>query len=403
MAAIAIHSHTSTLVLLSLSLILFAGFFATRVTKLFRLPNVSGYIIAGMLIGPGMLHIIPEATIENLSFISDVALAFIAFDVGRFFKKEVICGSGTKVVVITIFEALVAGVAVSVAMRFMFSFSWDFSLLLGAIATATAPASTLMTINQYGAKGEFVNTLLQVVAFDDAVCLFAFTLATAFIGISGNEGKGLVNLLAPLFFNILALVLGFLSGLVLKRMITEKRSNENRLILVIAFLLAISGICVILNVSPLLSCMLFGAVYINLTDDMELYRQINNFSPPIMSTFFIYSGMSLDLGSLKAFGAAGVVYFLIRIAGKYAGAYAGCALTGSACKVKSLLGLALIPQAGVAIGLAFLAQRILPPDMGDMLLTIILASSVLYELAGPGAAKCALVLSGEIPSPHRKE
>ena len=103
MAAIAIHSHTSTLVLLSLSLILFAGFFATRVTKLFRLPNVSGYIIAGMLIGPGMLHIIPEATIENLSFISDVALAFIAFDVGRFFKKEVICGSGTKVVVITIF------------------------------------------------------------------------------------------------------------------------------------------------------------------------------------------------------------------------------------------------------------------------------------------------------------
>ena len=305
MAAIAIHSHTSTLVLLSLSLILFAGFFATRVTKLFRLPNVSGYIIAGMLIGPGMLHIIPEATIENLSFISDVALAFIAFDVGRFFKKEVICGSGTKVVVITIFEALVAGVAVSVAMRFMFSFSWDFSLLLGAIATATAPASTLMTINQYGAKGEFVNTLLQVVAFDDAVCLFAFTLATAFIGISGNEGKGLVNLLAPLFFNILALVLGFLSGLVLKRMITEKRSNENRLILVIAFLLAISGICVILNVSPLLSCMLFGAVYINLTEDRELYRQINNFSPPIMSTFFIYSGMSLDLGSLKAFGAAG--------------------------------------------------------------------------------------------------
>ncbi|MEG1778016.1 MAG: cation:proton antiporter, partial [Angelakisella sp.] len=187
-------------------------------------------------------------------------------------------------------------------------------------------------------------------------------------------------------------------GLILSKLLTPSRSTDNRLILAIALLLGISGLCAIFDVSPLLSCMVFGATYINTTHDKELYRQINNFTPPVMSMFFTISGMSLDIKSLSAFGLVGLGYFAVRIIGKYAGAYLGCAVTKTEKSIKNNLGVALIPQAGVAIGLAFLGQRILPPDIGNLLLTIVLSSSVLYELIGPICAKIALIRSGVITS-----
>ena len=161
-------------------------------------------------------------------------------------------------------------------------------------------------------------------------------------------------------------------------------------------LLGLSGLCSIFDVSPLLACMVFGAVYINLTEDSELYHQIDNFTPPIMSMFFVVSGMSLDIRSLGTAGMIGIAYFGIRIIGKYAGAYLSALATGMRREIRNYLGLALIPQAGVAIGLAFLGQRMLPDEMGNLLLTIILSSSVLYEFIGPAAAKGALFLSGAI-------
>ena len=162
--------NNETVVLLSLAVILLAGFLVTRVTKLLHLPNVSGYIIAGILIGPGVLGLIPEATIDGMGFVSDMALSFIAFGVGRFFKKEKMAETGLRVIFITLFEALLAGVLVTFSMYFLFHVDFKFAALLGAIATATAPASTMMTIDQYHARGEFVNLLLQIVAFDDVVC-----------------------------------------------------------------------------------------------------------------------------------------------------------------------------------------------------------------------------------------
>lgn len=147
--------------------------------------------------------------------------------------------------------------------------------------------------------------------------------------------------------------------------------------------------------------MVFGAVYINLTKDKKLFRQINNFTPPVMSIFFIISGMNLDVGALQAVGAVGVSYFLIRIVGKYLGTYISCLAMGTGREIRNYMGLALIPQAGVAIGLAFLGQRVLPPETGSMMLTIILASSVLYEMVGPVSAKAALFLSGSIS--YKKE
>lgn len=382
-----------TRILLVLSIILFAGFIMTRLTNTLNLPKVSGYILAGILIGPYGLNMIPQGMIEDMSFISDLALAFIAFGVGKFFKKEVIMKTGSKVIIITFLEALTAGILVTLFSRFVFGLDLDFALILGAIATATAPASTMMTINQYKAKGEFVNTLLQIVALDDVVCLLTFSIVSAVAGATG-EAVSAREIMLPVIYNIFGLLLGFFCGYFLSRLLIPTRSKDNRLILAIAMLAGISGVCTSLDISPLLSCMVFGTSYINLTRDKKLYRQLNNFTPPVMSLFFIVSGMKLDVHALETVGVIGICYFLVRIIGKYVGTYVGCLITGMSKEARKYMGLALVPQAGVAIGLAFLGERLLPGERGQLLLTIILSSSVLYEMVGPVCAKLALIFSG---------
>lgn len=395
--------NSTTVILLSLSVILLAGFLLTRITKLAKLPNVTGYIIAGVLIGPYVLNLIPHGLIDSMGFISDIALAFIAFGVGRFFKKEAFQETGFGIIVITLMESLLAGLFVAFFVHYVFHLSWSFCLLLGAIATATAPASTMVTIRQYHARGNFVNTLLQVVAFDDAVCLIAFSIASAFVSANAEANVSVTQIVMPIVYNIGALAVGFISGAILSRLMTPKRSEDNRLILTISLLLGIAGICAAVDISPLLSCMLFGTTYINMTKDKELYKQVERFTPPILSIFFVVSGMSLDISSFGTLGVIGATYFIIRIAGKYIGAYLGCTIAKTTKEVKNYLGLALIPQAGVAIGLAFLGQRILPENMGSMLLTIILSSSVLYELIGPACAKIALICSGSTKQDKLKQ
>ena len=386
-----------TEVLLVLSMILFAGFVMTRLTNTLNLPKVSGYILAGILIGPYGLNLIPVDIIGHMGFVSDMALAFIAFGVGKFFKKEVLLRTGKKIIIITVFEALTAGVLVTLAVKALFGLDWDFALILGAIATATAPASTMMTINQYKAKGEFVDTLLQIVALDDVVCLLAFSVVAALARGHAAGAVAMSDVVMPIVYNLLALALGFFCGYFLSRLLIPARSKDNRLILAIAMLLGISGICAAADISPLLSCMVFGAAYINLTRDKKLYRQINNFTPPVMSVFFIVSGMNLDIRALTTVGTIGVTYFIVRIIGKYLGTYVRCLITGTSREIRRYMGLALIPQAGVAIGLAFLGQRMLPVETGNLMLTIILSSSVLYEMVGPVCAKLSLFLSGAIP------
>ncbi len=379
-----------------ISFILFSGFLFTRITKLFRLPNVSGYIIAGVLIGPHALNIIPLDIVNNISVISDIALAFIAFGVGKFFKSETLRKTGKKVFTITFCESLIAGVFVTLAMNFIFEMEWSFSLLLGAIATATAPASTVMTIKEYNAKGEFVDTLLQVVVLDDVVCILVFSIATAILSSINFEKVSFYQIALPIIYNIAAIILGAIFGIILSKLLTEKRSYDNRLILVITILLSICAICSTVNISPLLSCMVFSAVYVNMTNDLNIYNQVDNFTPPIMSMFFIVSGMNLDIHMLSTAGIIGLCYFVIRIIGKYVGAYIGCVVTNTDKKTKNFLGIALIPQAGVAIGLCALAQRMLPYDLANYLSTIILSSSILYELIGPISAKLALIFAGVI-------
>lgn len=388
--------NSTTTILLSISMILLAGFLLTRITKLAKLPNVTGYIIAGVLIGPYVFNLIPQEMVDNMGFVSDIALAFIAFGVGRFFTKEAFAETGLGIIVITLLESLLPGIIVTLSIHYIFHLSWSFCLLLGAISTATAPASTMVTIRQYHARGNFVNVLLQVVAFDDAVCLIAFSIASAFVNANTGANISISEIVMPILYNIGALILGIINGALLSRLMTPKRSEDNRLILTIALLLGIAGLCAAVDISPLLSCMLFGTTYINITKDKELYKQVEKYTPPVLSIFFVVSGMNLDIRSFSTLGLIGIYYFIIRIVGKYLGSYLGCIIAKTTKDVRNYLGLALIPQAGVAIGLAFLGQRILPINMGNMLLTTILSSSVLYELIGPASAKIALIHSGTI-------
>ena len=390
-------------VIISVALMLFSGFLLTRITKRLRLPNVTAYILAGILIGPYCLNLVPQRIIDGTDFLSDIALAFIAFSTGEFFKLSVLKRSGMKVVWITVLEAVLASLAVFVLTYWILRLNLAFSIVLSALASATAPASTMMTIRQTGARGDFVDTLLQVVALDDVVGLVLYSIAIS-VALASLDGTGftLGALIRPVALNILIMALGGVFGLFMKLLMPSNRSTDNKLIISIALLFSFCGVCALLDVSPLLGCMAMGTVYTNIAENDKLFKQLGYFSPPILLLFFVRSGMSFRLDALVSSGEAmngvpllviGGSYFLVRILGKYLGAWLGCRLVKKDRLVRNYLGLALIPQAGVAIGLAALGARTLGGTMGEDLQTIILASSVLYELIGPGCAKLALYLS----------
>lgn len=406
-------------VLLTLALMLLVGFLFTRITKLFKLPNVTAYIITGVLLGPiaGLIFdggLFPKAIIDGMDFITDVALAFIAFGVVRYFKFDVLKKSGRKVIIITLFESLMAmGVSFGAMMLMNFipgvEIHWELALLLAAIASATAPASTMMTIRQTGAKGDFVNTILQVISLDNAISLILFSVAMAVISGRASGGLDIGQIALPLLYNLILVVAGFLLGVLLYYVTPPKRTKDNRLILAVAFMLGFSGIAAFFDISPLLGVMAMGMAYTNLAPDESLFRQIDQFSPPILTLFFVLSGMRLQLSALQSIGLVGVIYFVTRIIGKYSGASLGSVVARSTTNNKKYLGLALIPQAGVSLGLAALGSRILMDiatehsgtALGSLyetyaiaLTTIIVAAGVLYEIFGPPAAKYSLHITG---------
>lgn len=399
-------SPTATTII-AIAIILVCGFAMTRVTKLLKLPNVTAYIIVGIIIGPFCFDLIPDTVIEGTDFISDIALAFIAFSVGEFFKLKTLKKNGAKTIVITLFEALLASALVFILAFVILKLDIVLCVVLSALAAATAPTSTAMTIRQTKAKGNFVDTLLQIIALDDVLSLIAFSIALSisgtFLADGGNLSAGTVIL--PIVINIGVMILGGFFGLFLKVLMPQRRTADNRLIILISMLFLFCGICALLDISPLLGCLAMGMVYINVSGDDKLYKQINYFSPPIMLIFFVRSGLNLQLdtlftptgntGSVPIIAIA-LLYFAVRMVGKYGGAFLGSILIKADVKVRNYVGLALIPQAGVAIGLAAMAARTLGGSVGENLQTIILASSILYELIGPACAKLSLYLSGSI-------
>lgn len=396
-------SSTSSTII-SISIILLCGFLATRLTRLLKLPNVTAYILTGIVLGPYVLNLIPMSFVKGTDFLPDLALSFIAFSTGEFFRIETLKKSGISTLIITLCEALLAFALVFLLSFFILKLDLSFCLVIAALATATAPASTMMTIRQTNAKGDFVETLLQVVALDDVVALLSYSIAVAICQAVNNSGSfDLYGIVLPIIMNIVAIIVGAFFAIVLKTFIQEKRSTDNRLIIAIAIIFGYCGLCTIFDVSPLLGCMVMSTVYINLTDDDRLFKQLNYFSPPILLLFFVRSGINFNISALfnndNTIGTyplfvVGIIYFATRILGKYYGSYFGSKLAKKSDIISKYLGLALFPQAGVAIGLAALGSRVIGGAAGEALNTVIMTSSILYELVGPVAAKTALQLSG---------
>ena len=380
-----------------LALILFAGLVMGRAVKLLRLPNVTGYLIAGLLIGPYCLGLLPADFVTEMELISEMALAFIAFSVGAEFKLSYLKKVGITPVVIAIFEALTATVLVTLVL-WAFGFDLEIALLLGAIASATAPAATIMVVRQYRAKGPVTETLLSVVALDDAVALMAFGFAMAMVDVLQNPGGASVlsSILAPIVEIAGALLLGGLLGMLFTFPLRFFKKDSNRLIITVGFVFLGSALADMLGLSALLLCMAMGATLVNVSSTGgPILRLVDSITPPIFLMFFATSGAELDVTILPQIGVIGILYVVFRVVGKIAGASLGASLMKAPDTVKKYIGFTLVPQAGVAIGLSLIASQTLP-GFGQTIRAVILCGTLIYELIGPAATKIALKKAGEI-------
>lgn len=429
MEAFSIFAYVAALLLVAL--------LSTRLMRLIKLPNVTGYILTGIIMGPFLFGLlfnnfsftdIKEGAIykfvDQLGWVSTVALGFIAFSIGTSFKFSTIKALGKRVLVITILEALGASLLVVVALlvaHFIFPqyVSLELALTLSAIASATAPAATLMVIKQYRAHGPLVDTLLPVVALDDAAALILFAIlfqiATA---LAGGSISVYAIIVKPLLEITISLVVGAVLGFVISFANRFFKSRNNRLIWNIFSVFAALGFYYLFKspmmggfeLSSLLTCMMAGAIYTNFVKESGRTLDVmDRFTSPVYMMFFVISGASLDLTIF--FNGDGLVVVLIaltylvsRVVGKWSGAFVGATITRCEPQVKKYLGFALVPQAGVAIGLSTTAYKLFSqysdPYMqktGALILAIILTSTLVYELFGPMVAKFALKKAHEIP------
>ena len=417
--------------------LLLVALLSTRLMRLIKLPNVTGYILTGIIMGPFLFGLlfnnfsftdIKQGLIYNfvdkIGWVSTVALGFIAFSIGTSFKFSTIKALGKRVLVITVLEALGASLLVVAALlvaHFIFPqyVSLELALTLSAIASATAPAATLMVIKQYRAHGPLVDTLLPVVALDDAAALILFAIlfqiATA---LAGGSVSVYAIIIKPLLEITISLGVGAVLGFVISFANRFFKSRNNRLIWNIFSVFAALGFYYLFKspmmggfeLSSLLTCMMAGAIYTNFVKESGRTLDVmDRFTSPVYMMFFVISGASLDLTIF--FNGDGLVvvlialtYLVFRVIGKWSGAFAGATITRCEPQVKKYLGFALVPQAGVAIGLSTTAYKLFSqysdPAMqktGALILAIILTSTLIYELFGPMVAKFALKKAHEIP------
>jgi len=385
-------------VLLLIGIAMAAGLLVSRAARAIKLPNVTAFLVAGLLIGPCVAGIIGREQAASMGVISDAALGFIAYAIGGEFKLSYLKKIGRAPLTITAFQGLATAICVDVGL-ILFGVDVPLALLLGAIALATAPAATLMVVRQYKADGPVTRMLLPVVAMDDALGLMVFSISASVAqGMLGGEITVQSMVLTPLIEIVGSVLLGAALGFVLALCARFFASRGNKLALSIALVLAGVGLCDMLNLSSLLVCMMIGAVMVNLSQQREvLMEQCDRFTPPLFLLFFVLSGAELDLGVLPQVGLIGVGYLLLRCIGKWGGTMLGALCVRADENIRKYLGLTLLPQAGVAIGMASLvAARF--PALGQQVNTIVLAGVLVFELIGPIITKLALTKAGEIPA-----
>ncbi|MDD5495767.1 MAG: cation:proton antiporter [Candidatus Omnitrophica bacterium] len=392
--------------ILSLGFILVAGLLSAKVIKKAKFPAVTAYLMLGIIIGPSILKLVSGEVLGASSLISNVVLGIIAFGIGENFSRENFRRVGASVVWISILEACGAWILVTLVFLFILKQPFYISLLFGAIASATAPAATIMVIREYQSKGVLTDTLMGVVAIDDAWCLIIFAVSLAIsqaIFAHIIDAFSIFKVFMQSVFNILgAFILGGAAALALSYFSRFIRTQTELLIYTLGCILSVIGIALWLDLSVLLANMFLGAVLVNSDRSaFKFFESLKTVDPPLFLLFFVLAGANLELALMPKLGLLGLTYLVVRVAGKLSGASIGAHISHATSVVKKYLGWGLIPQAGVALGCALIAKGDFP-IVGDMIFTTIVATTVVYELFGPLCTRYALHKAGEVATEHTK-
>lgn len=387
--------------ILSLAIVFILSFFLSRLVKKFKIPTITAYIVLGILLSPGLLNLISGKLLQSSEFFSNIVLGMIAFSLGASFSLGVFRRVGKAVTSISIAAALCTWVFVAVVCWLIFKQPFYIALVLGAIASATDPASTVIVTQEHRAKGSFTDTLLGIVAIDDAWALIIFALSLALAKSFIAHSAGLTEVFKALsksFMQIVgSFVVGGLTAVLFNRFAHLIASVKERLIYTLGFLFLTIGLAYFFNFSVLLACMFMGAVLVN-TNRMsgQFFNSLRDIEMPLYIIFFVLAGASLDVSVLLVGGSLTLAFIIFRSLGKYVGAFLGAAVINAPTPVKKYMGLALIPQAGVALACALVAKHSLNNGWGDLILTITLATTVVFELIGPSITKFSLIKAGDI-------
>jgi Kef-type K+ transport system membrane component KefB len=387
---------------LGLSLIILAGFLAAKLFRTAKIPAITAYILVGVVIGPSGLEVVPEGILAASGFISDVVLGLIAFGIGKSFHFRTLGRTGRIIVRISAMEAMGAMLMVTAAFTVLLNIPLHVAILFGAIASATAPAATAMVVEETKAKGPMTDTLLGVVALDDAWALMIFAVSMVAAKTIASGGADHLDLLMETGLAVLEIAFSLILGAVFAWLLHHYSSRvvdpSDLEIFTLGIILLNVGAASSLGLSVLLACLALGVVLVNISSEgRRFFEVIEPLDTPLYLIFFVLAGALLEIGLLKDIGLLGLAYIVFRVAGKLIGAYIGASDPGGmGASMRKYIGLGLIPQAGVALGLALMALEQFPA-VGETIFSTIVATTVVFELAGPIATRTALSLAHEIP------
>ena len=386
-------------VMTEIGMAIICGYFLGKLINKLKIPSVAGYIIAGLLLGQSFLGIFSVEFLEQTSYISDLALALIAFSIGGELLGSELKKIGIKVFIIAFFEAFLAFVFVFGAMLLLKQ-PVEIALLLGAVASATAPAATVMVINELGAKGPLTKTLIAVVAIDDAVCLMIYAIASSVAKVLITHADRIEwshVIVKPLIEIGGSIGLGVVIGAIVVMILNRISYTREILTVVIAAILLTLGLATALNLSALLCNMSLGIMVSNFSSNRaKAFSVIESVTPPIYTAFFVLAGARLQIGLLAKVGLVGAIYTVARILGKISGASFGAVLTKAEPSVRKYIGFGLLSQIGVAVGLAIvISHEFAGTEAGSLIITVLLATTVITEIVGPLCTRYALLKSGE--------
>lgn len=369
------------------------GLLGGKLARKFNLPKVTGYLLTGLVIGPSLLHLLTEEVVQSLSMINDIALGLIMFAIGGVFEIHHIRSVGKKVLWLTIGQSAGAVVVTTIGLMIV-GIDWYPALLLGAIGIATAPAATILVMREFEAKGDFSDTLITVVATSNIICILLFELIYSFGGIFTGESL-LYAMLSPIYELGGSLVVGFVIGYIISKWESRVHDQAELLMIILAGIILTTGLANTLNLQPLFANLIMGAVTTNLSLMHRLvYIELRQIEQPLYIAFFVLAGASLHIDLLPALGMAGFVFLLTRVGGKVAGIYLVARWQKLSDSIRKYLGLGMVVQAGVAIGLVGIINES-NLEMGKIITPIILSTIIIYETFGPPIIKFILFRAGE--------